>query len=111
VTVDISDVRDFTGGWFIGDFSPTLDANTNVEVCLKRYPAGTIEPVHYQRVATEYTLVVSGRCRIGDVELGPDQILRIPPGEAAGFVALEDVVLVAIKTPSLPDDKVIGEPT
>ena len=108
--MDISNISDFTGGWFIGDFSPTLDATPHAEVCLKRYPAGTTEPVHYQHVATEYTLVISGRCRIGDVELGPDDILRIPPGEAAGFEALEDVVLIAVKTPSLPDDKVVGYP-
>lgn len=107
--MDVSRVGDFVGGWFIGEFSPTLEANPHVEICLKRYPQGTTEPVHYQRVATEYTLVVSGRCRIGSVELGPDDILTIPPNEAAGFEALTDVVLVAVKTPSLPDDKVLGE--
>lgn len=108
--MDVSRIDEFTGGWFIGDFLPTLEANPHMEVCLKRYPKGAVEAVHHQRIATEYTLVISGRCRIGDIELGPDEILRIPPGEAAGFEALEDVVLVAVKTPSLADDKVVGEP-
>ena len=109
--MDVSHISDFVGGWFIGNFSPTLEANPHMEVCLKRYPAGATEPVHYQVNATEYTLVISGRCRIGAIEVGPDEIVRIPPGEAAGFVALEDVVLVAVKTPSIPDDKVAGEPS
>ncbi len=109
--MDKSSIRDFRGGWFIGDFSPTLEPTPHAEVCVKRYAAGDTEPLHFQRVATEYTVVISGRCRIGDVEVGPDEILRIPPGEAADFEALEDVVLVAVKVPSLPDDKVLGSPT
>lgn len=107
--MNVSRVEDFVGGWFLGNFTPTLEANPHVEVCLKRYPKGTTEPVHYQLVATEYTLVISGRCRIGELELGPDDILTIPPGAAAGFEALTDVILVAVKTPSLPDDKVVGQ--
>ena len=109
--MEVFRVADFVGGWFLGNFTPTLEATPDVEVCIKRYTAGTTEPVHYQRVSTEYTLVVSGRCRIGDFTLGPDEILQIPPGEAAGFEALDDVVLVAIKTPSRPDDKVLGVPS
>lgn len=104
------DLSEFTGGWFIGAFEPSLEHNQHAEVCLKRYPAGAREPVHYQKKAREYTLVVSGRCRIGETEVGPDEILCIEPGEAAGFLALEDVVLVAIKTPSLANDKVTGHP-
>lgn len=103
-------LSEFTGGWFIGAFNPTLEANPHAEVCLKRYAAGSTEPVHYQQVSTEYTLVVSGKCRIGGVELGPDDILCIPPGEPADFEAIDDVVLVAVKTPSISGDKVVGRP-
>jgi mannose-6-phosphate isomerase-like protein (cupin superfamily) len=101
-------LSEFTGGWFVGSFTPSLEAVTELEVCLKRYSSGEKEPLHHQREATEYTLVISGTCRMGNLEVGPDEIVCIPPGEAADFEALEDVVLVAIKTPSLPDDKVLG---
>lgn len=107
--MDKRSISEFTGGWFIGAFTPTLEHNPHAEVCLKRYSAGSREPLHYQRVATEYTLIISGRCRIGDFEAGPDEIICIPPGEAADFEAIEDVVLVAVKTPSLAGDKVLGE--
>ena len=109
--MEVHSLANFTGGWFLGNFVPSVATNPNVEVCLKRYPKGTIEPMHYQLTATEYTLVISGRCRIGSVLLQSDEILCIPPLEAADFEALEDVVLVAVKTPSLPSDKVLGEPT
>jgi hypothetical protein len=108
--MDVVKLSDYTGGWFIGDFAPTMAANPDFEVCLKRYSAGDTEPIHYQFECTEYTVVVAGRCRIGDYELGPDDILRIHPMEAAGFEALTDVVLVAVKTPSKPFDKVVGSP-
>lgn len=108
--MDVTRVSDYVGGWFLGNFTPTIEANPHVEICVKRYAKGAVEPVHYQRQATEYTIVLSGRAQMGDFTLGPDDIIRIPPGEACGFEALDDVVLVAVKTPSLPDDKVIGEP-
>lgn len=106
----LSRLPEYVGGWFLGDFTPTLERNPHVEVCVKRYAAGTIEAVHYQRISTEHTLIISGLCRLGGVELGPDDIATIPPGEPAGFEALTDVILVAVKMPSLPDDKFFGEP-
>jgi len=108
--MDVTHVSDYLGGWFLGNFTPTIEANPHVEICVKRYPKGAVEPVHYQRQANEYTIILSGRARMGDFELLPDDIIRIPPGEACDFEALEDTVLVAVKTPSLSDDKVIGEP-
>jgi len=104
-------LEQFIGGWFLGNFSPTLETSSQMEVGLKRYPKGAVEPIHHQLVSTEYTLIVSGRCRIGSHILEPDDILCIPPMEAADFEALEDVVLVAIKTPSLSADKVLGQPS
>lgn len=109
--VELRNVEGYQGGWFIGDFSPTMMATKDFEVCIKRYVQGDREPTHHQRVATEFTLVISGTCRIGSHRLGPDDVLRIDPLEAADFEALTDVVLVAIKTPSISSDKQLGEPS
>jgi hypothetical protein len=105
-----SHIDEFFGGWFIGGFRPTLLHTDTFEVGLKRYKAGDTEPEHYQITATEFTLVIEGRCRIGDVEMGPGDILEIEPNEPAAFEALTPVTLVAIKTPSLPSDKRLGRP-
>lgn len=104
----IERLEHFSGGWFVGNFAPTLINSDSVEVCVKRYPAGTTEPVHFQRTAIEVTLIISGRCKIGGREFGEDDFCIIPPLEAAGFEALTDVVLVAVKSPSLPTDKELG---
>ena len=73
-----------------------------------RYAKGDREELHFQIQSVEFSLIVEGRCRIGDIELGPNEILRIEPLEAADFEALTDVVLVAVKVPSIPEDKKLG---
>lgn len=100
-------LNEFIGGWFLGNFEPSLVRNSHFEVCLKRYSKGETEPRHFQRVSTEITVVVQGSCRIGGETLTIDDILIIPPGEVADFEALEDVVLIAVKTPSIPEDKIL----
>lgn len=104
----ITTLSAFTGGWFLGDFEPSLHRQGNFEVCIKRYDQGVREPAHSQIRATEWTAIISGTCRIGQHLLGPDDILEIGPGEIADFEALTDVVLVAVKSPSVPDDKVLA---
>jgi quercetin dioxygenase-like cupin family protein len=101
-------VENFTGGWFIGDFSPSLLATSDFEVCIKHFREGDLEPNHFQARATEFTIVVSGLCRMGTITLSPGDILVLDPGEKSDFLALEDSVIVGIKTPSIPEDKVLA---
>lgn len=100
-------IDEFVKGWLVGNFSPALVASTEIEVGVKWFKKGESEPPHFQRVAIEHTLVVSGRCRIGGDGFREGDIVTINPGELADFVAESDCVVLAIKTPSLPDDKVV----
>ena len=100
-------LSDMVGGWFIGNFEPTVLASKDFEVCLKRYKKGDKEPAHFQHTATEYTLVVSGRIRLGERCFEENEIIEIAPLEIADFESLTDSVVVAIKTPSIPSDKEI----
>jgi quercetin dioxygenase-like cupin family protein len=100
-------IENFTGGWFIGDFSPSLLETSDFEVCIKHFKKGDFEPNHFQERATEFTIVVSGLCRMGQITLSPGDILVLDPGEKSEFLAIEDSVVLGIKTPSLPDDKVL----
>jgi hypothetical protein len=103
----ISSIADFPKGWIIGDFSPSLFVNKNVEVSVKYFRSGDLEPSHKQLIATEITVVVSGKIRMKDLILSEGQIVTIPPGEFADFEALTDCSLVCIKYPSIPSDKVL----
>jgi quercetin dioxygenase-like cupin family protein len=98
-------VEDFKDGWFIGDFSPSVMQTGDFEVCLKSFRSGEKEPRHYQKSATEVTVVVSGRCRMGSVHLSAGDILVLDAGEISDFEAIDDCIVVGIKSPSLPDDK------
>jgi hypothetical protein len=93
------------GGWFIGNFDPTCYRTSTFEVAVKKYRKGDSEQEHVHRVATEATLIVSGRVRMAGRELQNGEIALLEPGEAADFHVLEDTVTVVVKFPSLPNDK------
>ena len=97
----------FTKGWFVGNFSPTLIPSDAVEVAVKHYKAGEAEQAHYHKVATELTLVVSGRVRMSGEEVGPGEIIKIEPGQATDFVPLTDVTTVVVKVPCVKGDKYV----
>jgi quercetin dioxygenase-like cupin family protein len=101
----IHHLDEFTKGWFVGAFSPTLLSTPHAEVGIKIYKAGAVEPSHRHKVATELTAVISGRVRMLNQVLLPGQIMRIEPGESTGFEALEDSVTVVVKTPCVAGDK------
>ena len=98
----------FIGGWFIGNFFPSLHKTSDFEIGVKFFNKGATELEHYQLKSTEYSCVVTGKCRIGNTVLGPGDILRINPLESADVVALEDTVIVVVKFPSIPEDKILG---
>lgn len=107
--MDLFNLEDFTNGWLVGNFSPSLLVSENIEVGLKNFVRGAVEPRHFQLTAVEITLVVSGSCRMGSVILGAGQGLVVQPGEICDFEALETCSIIAIKSPSAPNDKVLAE--
>lgn len=103
----IFSINDFSNGWIIGDFEPSLLRTKDLEVALKSFKKQEREPEHFQKIATEASLVVSGHIRMGAHHLKPGDILVVEPGEPCDFEAIEDSTVLAIKWPSLTDDKVI----
>ena len=102
-----SRIENYKEGWLIGNFTPAFVRTEDFEVAVKTLTAGATEPAHYQRVATEITMLVSGKCELAGVRMVPGDILELEPGEIADFVALEDTVLICIKFPSIPNDKAL----
>lgn len=98
---------EFVGGWLVGHFHPALIASDAVEVAIKLYRAGDHEKRHHHKVATEYTVIASGRVRMNDREYVSGDIIQIDPGHSTDFEALEATTTVVLKTPSVADDKYI----
>ena len=56
----VEKLNTMTGGWFIGDFMPTLLPTQNVEVAVKKYNAGQYENKHFHKIAKEFTVIITG---------------------------------------------------
>ena len=98
-------LENFLKGWFIGPFSPTIYSTSAFECAVKKYKAGDYEEKHYHSVATEYTVIATGRVRMNGIEYGADSIIEIRPGEATDFEALVDTITFVVKTPAAIGDK------
>ncbi len=101
-------LEDMVKGWFVGDFSPSVVRSKDCEVAVKHYKAGDYEAVHHHRVATEITLIVTGRVEMNGKEWQAGDIITIEPGEATDFRALTDTTNVVVKLPSAAGDKYNG---
>ena len=97
-------------GWFVGSFKPTLINTSDVEVAVKSYKKDDYEECHFHKVATEITVVISGKVKMNGSKYMAGDIVIINPSEVTDFTALEDTVCVVVKHPGSSDDKYLGEP-
>lgn len=102
-------LNQMTKGWFVGDFSPTIIKTQAVEVGVKEYRKNDYEATHHHKVATEITVIVSGKVRMNGELYSAGDIIVIEPGEATDFEVLEDVTTVVVKYPGAQNDKYTGE--
>ena len=102
-------LNDMTKSWFVGNFEPTLYKTNDVEAAVKSYKAGDHESRHYHKIATEITVVISGRIRMNDKEYSAGDIIVMEPGEPTDFEALTDAVNAVVKLPGANDDKYLCE--
>ncbi len=101
---------DMIKGWFVGNFNPTLLKTNAVEIAVKKYKKGDKEDKHYHKIATEITVIVSGKVKMNDKIYSKGDIIVMEPFEATDFEALEDSVNTVVKFPGANDDKYLGEP-
>ena len=102
-------LEDMVKGWFVGGFDPTVLKTEACEVAVKKYKAGDHEGMHHHRIATEVTLIISGRVRMLGREWQAGDIVVVEPGEATAFEALSDAVNVVVKIPGAINDKYLGQ--
>lgn len=100
-----ANLKDTVKGWFIGNFDPTLYKTEAGEVAVKRYKAGESEKMHYHKIATEFTVVVTGEIQMNGKHYTKDAIVIVPPGKATDFKAITDTTTTVVKIPGTPDDK------
>lgn len=97
----------FKGGWFIGDFYPSILKTSEFEVGVKLHPKGEKWPVHYHKKAVEYNMLVSGSMTIQNEILKSGDIFVLEKNEIADPEFHTDCTIVCIKVPSIIGDKFI----
>jgi quercetin dioxygenase-like cupin family protein len=103
-------LEDMVKGWFVGAFTPTAHATGACEVAFKSYRAGDKEELHHHKVATEITVVLSGKVRMAGREWSAGDIIVLEPGEATDFEAITHATNIVVKTPGAINDKYLGVP-
>ncbi len=104
-TVHIHKLRDFVRGWIVGDFSPSLYKTQDFECAIQRFTKGQKEAVHTHKIATEITVIISGRAEMCGKQVVAGDIIVVKPYEYTGFEALEDTVTAVVKIPGAKNDK------
>jgi hypothetical protein len=99
----------FKGGWFMGDFEPSLLRVPGFEVGVKHHKKGEYHEPHYHAVATEYNYLLDGVLIINDHKFVAPTIFVVEPGESVYPHFETDCTLCIIKVPSVPGDKYIVE--
>ena len=98
----------FTRGWMVGDFSPSIIRTKDFEFMVRSYKAGENEARHVHKVADEITVVVSGKFHMNGEDLVAGDVIHLSPGDSADFACIEDGSTAVIKTPSVMGDKYIS---
>ncbi|MDR1216090.1 MAG: hypothetical protein LBK25_05345 [Treponema sp.] len=102
-------LKDMKGGWFVGDFEPSLLKTESVEVAVKTYKSGDYESVHYHKIAVELTVIISGKVEMNGEIYKTGDIIVIEPGESTDFRAITDAVNIVVKIPGAKNDKYLLE--
>lgn len=102
-------LNSMTGGWFVGAFSPTTLFTTDVEVAVQTFPAGYRGDRHHHRIATEVTLLLSGKAIMAGEQLGPGDIITLAPGTSSTFETLDICTTVVVKLPGALNDKYLDK--
>ncbi|WP_233964726.1 hypothetical protein [Pectobacterium versatile] len=102
----LDNLSNMKGGWFIGNFEPSLLKTNDCEVAVKSYKKGDYEESHYHKIATEYTIIISGRVKMNGIEYNTGDIIIMEPNESTDFECLEDgTTNVVVKIPGANNDK------
>jgi hypothetical protein len=101
----ITNITEMSGGWFIGNFEPSLYKTENFEVGIKKYTKGEYHAPHHHKLSTELNYLIKGMMKANGKLIQPGQIFIFDNFEIAECEFLEDCELVVVKTASVQGDK------
>lgn len=103
----VHNIDDFTNGWLIGDFEPSILNTKSFELGVHKCKAGLRGVDHFHKLSTEYNVVITGKIIANGKELGPGSVFVFEPCEISSCEFLEDTILVVARNSSNPQDKIL----
>lgn len=93
------------GGWFIGNFEPSVFKTDQFEVSYKLHHKGEEWPKHHHKLSTEINFLMKGKMTINDIPIEQGNIFVIDKNESVKPVFLENCELIVVKVPCVKNDK------
>lgn len=95
------------GGWFVGNFNPSLIESKNLEFGYKRILKNTKPDYHFHKFKTEYTILLEGKIICLDTKrvINPITCIKLSPYEKNDQFFESDSLILVINTPSKKGDK------
>lgn len=100
-------LENFDRGYFIGDFPKALVRTNAFEVSYKYHKKEDKHEKHYHKFTTEFVLITKGNVIVNGTKIGAGNIFILEPYMVNEIEYLDDVELVIVKSPSLPNDRVV----
>lgn len=98
-------LEDFTRGWIIGNFEPSIIKTTELEIGILDLKAGDKGDLHWHEHHKEFNLILSGAAKIGKNLYFEGDVFIFEPFEKSNVEYMQDTKLLVIKSPAMKGDK------
>lgn len=103
----IVDITQYTRGWLIGDFEPSIKKTKEYEIGLLKHYKDEKWQFHFHAESREINILVSGEMILNNIRLFSGTIFIFEKNMIACPIFLTDCIIICIKVPSIPSDKYI----
>lgn len=107
ITNKVVDIEQFTRGWLIGNFTPSIEKNVNAEIGYLKHEKESQWDYHYHKESIEINIIIKGEELINNVLYKENDLFIIDKNNIACPIFLNDCELICIKLPSVLKDKYI----
>jgi dTDP-glucose pyrophosphorylase len=104
---EILNIKDYTRGWLVGDFKPSIENNKIVEFGYLSHKKNSLWDYHYHKESIEINILVKGAMKINNIEYIKNDLFIIDKNVISCPLFLDDCEIICIKLPSSPKDKYI----
>jgi NDP-sugar pyrophosphorylase family protein len=103
----IENLSEYTRGWLIGDFEPSIIRTTYYELGIMKYVKNSYHQFHIHQECDEYNYLIKGEIKINNFVIKAGQVFIIPKGQIVCPIFMKDCEIIVVKTPSKPTDKIL----